>query len=552
VSIFSIGISGLNTAQVALKTTSNNISNVYTPGYNRELTLVGERSTGGVDVSNVERQFNYFVAGQLNSSITDTTYLSRYETEINQIDNLLADSDAGLAPMMQRFFSSLQSLAGAPADSAARQAVIGAADTMSAQFRSLSGYLAEMQDGVASQLRSEVTEINTLATQIADLNEEIAVSKGRSGGVPNALLNERDHLVTQLSGHLDVQLYVQDGGSYNLTIGNGQPLVSGHHAYELTTLSSKADSSRTVVGYKDSAGNERELSEDTFRGGAIGGLLAFRGETLDRAQNQLGQLAATLALAYNAQHEKGIDLDGNAGAPMFSYNDPVAFRHDGNASDVEITSAVFDSDPANSPGKLTGSDYDLRYDATAGNFQVTRRDGAGSFTAELSGNKLSVDGVVLTFDDASLLEDGDSFQLQPTRHAAENFGNLIHDPAQLAAAYDDPADPNDPVGASGDNRNALKLLDLQNQQIFGGRFTLTQGYMTLVNDVGNRANVVKVNLKAQVALTEQIEMLQQAESGVSLDEEAVNLIRYQQYYQANAKVIEAGGAILDIILNMRS
>src|SRR5690606_23253694 len=255
------------------KTTSNNISNVYTPGYNRELTLQAARPTGGTVVTGVERQFNFFIASQLNSATTDLAYLTRYENEIAQIDNLLADSEAGLAPLMQRFFSSLQQLSGAPSDPAARQGVIGAADTLSAQFRSLSGYLSEMQDGVAAQLNNEVTAINTLAAQVAKLNEEIATHSGRSGGVPNALLNERDHLVTVLSSHLDVQLQIQDGGNYNLTIGNGQPLVSGHRSYELVTLTSAADSSRVVVGYKDSAGNQRELSESTFRGGAVGGLL---------------------------------------------------------------------------------------------------------------------------------------------------------------------------------------------------------------------------------------------------------------------------------------
>jgi flagellar hook-associated protein 1 FlgK len=560
VSIFSIGISGLNAAQVALKTTSNNISNVYTPGYNRELTLLGEAATGGVDVNDVERQFNYFVAGQLNGAVNENTYLARYDTEISQIDNLLSDSDAGLAPMMQRFFASLQSLAGTPADSAARQGVIGAADTMSAQFRSLSGYLAEMQDGVASQLRGEVSQVNTLAAQIAKLNEQISISGSRSGGVPNALLNERDHLVTEISKHLDVQVHIQDGGSYNLTVGNGQPLVSAHRSYELTVTTSSADPSRTVVGYKDSAGNERELSETTFRGGSIGGLMAFRSETLDRAQNQLGQLAVTFALSYNAQHAQGIDLTGAAGQEMFSYNEPRLFSHEGNIG-TAVISAAFDS--ATSPGGLTGSDYDLRVvDAAAGKFEVVRRDGAGSQMvtvipvdpadpANLAGT-LSFDGMVLNIDDVSLLKDGDSFQLQPTRHAAEAFGNLIHDPAQVAASYDDPADPTDPVGASGDNRNALKLLDLQNQHLFSGRFTLTQGYMTLVNDVGNRSNVVKVNLKAQTALTEQIEMLQQSESGVNLDEEATNIIRYQQFYQANAKVIETGSVLLDVILGIHA
>ena len=91
-SMFSIGLSGLNAAQNALNTTSNNISNVYTPGYNREITVLNEsRNNAGVRVADIERQFNTFVAAQLNNAKSQSTALETYNTQISQIDNLLAD-----------------------------------------------------------------------------------------------------------------------------------------------------------------------------------------------------------------------------------------------------------------------------------------------------------------------------------------------------------------------------------------------------------------------------------------------------------------------------
>ena len=130
-SMFSIGLSGLNAAQNALNTTSNNISNMFTPGYNRELTQLGEgRAGGGVRVNDIERQFNTYVADQLNSAKTQSSALSTYYGQITQIDNLLADRAAGLAPLMQGFFSSLEDLAASPSDPAARQGVLGQANTL--------------------------------------------------------------------------------------------------------------------------------------------------------------------------------------------------------------------------------------------------------------------------------------------------------------------------------------------------------------------------------------------------------------------------------------
>ncbi|MHC1859232.1 flagellar basal body protein, partial [Escherichia coli] len=123
---------GLNAAQNALSTTSNNISNVYTPGYNRELAQLGQGSVGGgVKVNSIERQFNTYVSNQLNNAKTQSSALATYSSQVTQIDNLLADREAGLSPLMQSFFSSLEDLASSPADSAARQGVVGSADTLS-------------------------------------------------------------------------------------------------------------------------------------------------------------------------------------------------------------------------------------------------------------------------------------------------------------------------------------------------------------------------------------------------------------------------------------
>ncbi|MEC9482844.1 MAG: flagellar hook-associated protein FlgK, partial [Halomonas sp.] len=239
-SLFSIGLSGLSAAQTALQTTGSNISNVYTPGYNRQLTLLGESSTGanGVQVNDVQRQFNQYITSQLNEAKSSSSALQAYATQVSQIDNLLADREAGLAPLMQNFFSALEDLAGAPSDPAARQGVIGTADTLTAQFRAFDSYLDDMQSGINGQIRDEVTQINNAAEQMAKLNKEIALAKAKTGEAPNSLLNQRDQLVAEISERIGVDLIIQGGDTYNLTIGNGQPLVAGSRSFALEAVSS--------------------------------------------------------------------------------------------------------------------------------------------------------------------------------------------------------------------------------------------------------------------------------------------------------------------------
>ena len=103
----------------------------------------------------------------------------------------------------------------------------------------------------------------------------------------------------------------------------------------------------------------------------------------------------------------------------------------------------------------------------------------------------------------------------------------------------------------GDNRNALTLQNLQSELTVGGSASFSGAYGAMVSDVGNQTNIAQVNLDARQGLTDQLRAVQQSESGVNLDEEAANLIRFQQFYQANARVIDTASTIFDTILGLK-
>ena len=551
-SMFSIGLSGLNAAQNALNTTSNNISNVYTPSYNRELTQLGEgRVGGGVRVDDIERQFNTYVADQLNNAKTQSSALDTYYNQVSQIDNLLADRDAGLSPLMQTFFSSLEDLASSPSDPAARQGVLGTANTLSAQFRSFDGYLQDMQSNINNQIKDEITQVNNTVEQIAGLNKEIALARARTGEAPNSLLNQRDFLVSELNERMDLRLNVQDGKTYNISLPNGQPLVTGTSSFKLEPVQANYDPQRTIVGYRDGGGNLIQLDESTVKGGALGGLMTFRSETLDKTQNQVGQLAVSLSVAFNEQHKKGVDLDGEQGGDFFNVRAPQAYSYEDN-SPVTIDAIEFDADTIE---QLRATDYTVSF--AGGAPTVTRNDSGADVDIgtgwDAANNTLSFGGLSMTFSNTPA--DGDQFEVQPVRRAANGMEVNLIDADKIAAGL--PINPNDdPAGwiaaGAGDNSNALLLQDLQGQDIVGGSASVSGAYGALVSDVGNRTNITQVNLDARQGLTDQLRAVQQSESGVNLDEEAANLIRYQQFYQANARVIDTAGTIMDTILNLRN
>ncbi|WP_243470570.1 flagellar hook-associated protein FlgK [Vreelandella lionensis] len=426
-SMFSIGLSGLNAAQNALNTTSNNISNVYTTGYNREITILGEQSSGspGVQVNDIQRQFNKYVASQLNNARTQSTALEKYSQQITQIDSLLADRDAGLSPLMQTFFSSLEDLASAPSDPAARQGVIGTAQTLSAQFRSFDSYLQDMQNNINSEIEDEITQVNNTTQQIAGLNREIALSRARSGEAPNSLLNQRDQMIAELNERLNVRLNIQDGKTYNVSLPNGQPLVSGADAFKLTPITAENDPQRTIVGYRDGSGNVVPLDEDVLTGGSLGGLMRFRQESLDKTQNQIGQLAVSLTTAFNEIHKQGIDLDGEQGKNFFSIRAPQAYS--GKNNSAEVSTITFD---ATRVDDLRATDYQVKYDGSS--FSVTRQDSGEEVNAEWDGTTLSFGGIDMTLSGAPAA--GDTFNVQPVRRAAAGMDVLVSDLDKIAAA----------------------------------------------------------------------------------------------------------------------
>ena len=558
-SMFSTGLSGLSAAQNALNTTSNNISNVYTPGYNRELTQLGEGSAGtrGVQVDNIERQFNRYVADQLNSAKTQSSALQTYSAQVSQIDNLLADRDAGLAPLMQNFFSSLEDMASAPSDPASRQGVLGTAQTLSAQFRSFDGYLQDMQSNINSEIQDEVTQINNTTEQVAGLNREIALARARTGEAPNSLLNQRDKLVSDLNERMDLRLNIQDGKTYNISLPNGQPLVTGTDSFTLEPVKSELDPQRTVVGYRDGGGNLVELKEDVITGGALGGLMSFRQETLDKTQNQIGQLAVSLSVAFNEQHKQGVDLNGEQGGNFFNVRQPQTYSYQSNSGDDLLTSAEFDVDSIDG---LRATDYTVRIvsdnPTESSDFEVVRKDNGETVALEdddfdANESTLSFGGITLTFNDSTNLKADDGFEVQPLRRAGAGMESNIADLDKIAAGQPVNPEASWVSAGPGDNRNALALQNLQSQNVVGGSASVSGAYGAMVSDVGNRTNITQVNLDARQGLTDQLKAVQQSESGVNLDEEAANLIRYQQYYQANAKVIDSATTIMDTILGLR-
>ncbi|EJK9922906.1 flagellar hook-associated protein FlgK [Cronobacter sakazakii] len=549
-SLINSAMSGLSAAQTALSTVSNNISNYNVAGYTRQTTVLGQSNStmtqggwvgNGVYVSGIQREYDAFITNQLNAAQNQSSGLTTRYEQMSKIDDMVSGTTNNISTTMQDFFKSLQTLASNAEDPAARQTLLGKADGLVNQFKVVDQYLRDQDKQVNTAVTASVQQINNYATQIASLNEQITRLTGMGAGAsPNDLLDQRDQLVSELNKIVGVDVSVQDGNTFNVTMANGYNLVQGSKASQVAAVPSSADPSRTTIAFVDKTAGNIEIPEKLVTSGSLGGLFAFRSEDLDQARNNLGQIALAFGDAFNKQHEAGFDANGDAGKAFFKLGSPAAMSNARNTGSASLTASITDSTA------VKASNYQMAYDGT--NWKVTRlsdnvtvnatptTNGAGNVTA------LEFDGLKIVITGAAANKD--TFIVKPVNDVIISMDVNVHDESEIAMA-------SDATSGESDNRNGKALLDLQNSKVVGGSKTFNDAYAAFISEVGNKTNTLKSSSTTQTNVVTQLTNQQQSISGVNLDEEYGNLQRYQQYYMANAQVLQTASALFDALLQIR-
>ncbi len=544
-SLINSAMSGLSAAQSALNTVSNNISSYNVAGYTRQSTILGASNStltgggwvgNGVYVSGVQREYDAFITNQLRAAQNQSSGLTTRYQQMSKIDDVLSDTTNSLSANLQDFFKSLQTLVSNAEDPAARQTVLGKADGLVNQFKTNDQYLRDQDAQVNTAISTSVDQINNYAKQIANLNDQISRLTGVGAGAsPNELLDQRDQLVSELNKIVGVDVTVQDSGTYNISIANGYTLVQGSNASQLAAVKSSADPARTTIAYVDTAAGNVEISEKQITTGSLGGLLTFRSQDLDQARNTLNQMALAFADAMNTQHQAGFDANGDAGGKLFDFGSPAVLSNGKNTGSASVTATMTDST------KVQATNYKVEYNGT--DWTISRLSDNTSFTAkpDASGN-LSFDGLNVKISGSA--DNKDSFIVKPVNDVIVNMDVAISDESKLAMAS---------AKGSGesDNTNGQKLLDLQSAKLVGGNKTFNDAYAALVSTVGSTTASLKTSSETKVNVVTQLTKQQQSISGVNLDEEYGNLQRYQQYYLANAQVLQTASTLFDALINIR-
>lgn len=635
--IFGIGVSALKSAQTGISATSHNIANANTPGFSRQeiiQTAQLPQNTGGgflgqgANVTTVLRRYDQFLGVQVLEAQTQASTLTTQLGLSQQLSNLLGDTNGGLTPALQDFFSSVNGVSNAPESIPSRQAMLGSAQSLVNRLQTLDQRVNQIRDGLNGQISNSVSLINSYAKQIGTLNDSIVQLQAKfPGQPPNDLLDQRDQLINQLSQEIRVSKLNQPDGSVDVFIGNGQSLVVGKSVSTLQAVSSATDPTSLEVAYVNNGGIYT-IQQSSLQGGNLGGFLATRQSVLDPAVNALGRIALGLADTFNQQHQQGTDLKGVLGGSFFTMAVPRVVSSSNNTGTAALTATI------SSTSALTGDDYKVQFDGVNYNVYntITSALVGGPYTvaAMTAGQAVAGTGITLQLT-AGAATAGDSFLVRPTVDGAKNIALSITDPTKIAASS--PIRSNAPTtnigtgtiasasvtgglplnvnlqqpititftsattfdvtgtgvglpavgvaytpggnisyngwttqisgapvtgdtftvmqntNATTDGGNILKLAQLQTTNTLANGTTSYQGaYGQLISQIGSQTRELDVTSKAQTSMLNQVTKAANAISGVNLDEEAANLMRYQQAYQAAAKAMAIANTMFDSLL----
>lgn len=670
-SLLSIGTSGVLASNSLLQTTSNNISNINTPGYTRQRTEFTSNTIGlGVGQGTTSRLANEFANRQVRRDTAALAYYQQFQTEASRVDSLFSNTANNVSTGVDNFFKQIQQANSDPANSASRSLVMGSAQSLLNKFNTLSTLVLEQRTHINQQLESYVSEANGLINTVAKLNQEIAGYVGAGQSKPEALTlkDKRDEALRELSELVEINTLDADNGETLVFTATGQSLILQQGKFNLLGTAGNPDPERKeLVMQLDYRPSVLKDVEATSLGGKIGGLLKFRSEMLEPTQNKLGQLALGLGDAINTQNNLGMDANGQLGKDIFSlgsYGGLPMYENTGAGKVLATIEAGKAKDmPPNeflvtytAPNQFKLEVLDQNGDVINGS-AVTQT--ITSYPAKFNSTNVPgglLYGMEITLDNSvGAFQNGDQFVLKPLNTAAQSLSLLNNRPEDLAlaspvrAAYTqsnlgngridsiavtdtDPATskfvaPGSITGApftitaivgnqyeirdssntllgttaalpsgqtknlfasaglanygfdvslSGvpttgdtftisyntdgykDNRNGLALANLQSADLLrktavaaaaaDNKMTLNEGYATMVSFIGEKTSEAKISTESSKALLDQSTAWKESISGVNLDEEAADLIRFQQSYAAAAKIISTSQTIFETLL----
>ncbi|NOX21368.1 MAG: flagellar hook-associated protein FlgK [Nitrospirae bacterium] len=537
-SIFDIGKSALIASQSALDVTAHNIANVNTEGYSRQQIVLQTQPPvktrigyigRGVLARQVTRSYDSFLQRQI---FNQQQLLSRSDVLANIYGELEAifneQMQSGFSDAYAEYINAWQAVADNPDSKAERSVLISKTKALIGRAKTIERSINTLLSDINKDISNSVDKINSLARQIATLNEKIAQIEAGNYLQANDLRDKRDVLMRELSKYVGYNYYEDTNGMVTIIVGR-KNLVEGVRYNELGISRNQDGSINILFG--------GENINSLLQNGRLEALLTASEQIRQGAQKAFRRLIAVLIRNTNLQHKQGFGLDGISGRDFFGgltvyTEDYSAGARISSANITDYSTVVLD-------------EYRINFTSTT-EYEVVDIDSntvvaTGTYT---SGATITFNGIsVVIEDDGGTPQAGDYFIVNPFANSVEDFRLSIAETTEIAAALDASALP-------GDNRNALQIIDIYRTSVNELNSVISDYYNSIVADVGVLSAAAQDSSKFESTLMEELTSRRESLSGVNLDEEAANLIRYQKAFEAAARLIQITDKLTEEILKL--
>ena len=572
---------------------------LYRPQLNRAETpgQIGQ----GVDIARVERIRDMLLEGRIVGQASGEGYWDvrdKYTRMLEQIYNEPADTS--VRNLMDRFWDSWQELSAFPEQMSARQQVLSRGEALVEGIQLRYQNLEQIRSMLEDEIRIAVDQVNQLTTEIANLNEEILKSQA-AGDNPNDWLDQRDLRVEELSQLVNITIDGSDPDEYNIHT-DGYQLVQGTVSRRIAAVGDPQNEGFASVVWEQ--GGERT----EFSDGRLAALLELRDVDVRGEIQGLDNMTVNFADLVNEVHREGYGLDGNTGLDFFTeypFVNNALGNYDRNGDGVFDSTYVFRVSGANvlDPQEQVGLSGTMTLSGPSGlvtidyfatdtvgdiinriNFSpsevVARLDNDGRLTLkgtpaeglddpdfvirymEDTGQFLAGYAGILqesgpagafSFDQADavlgLRGDGLDYAIAPLTHPAGWIGineELMSQPASVAASLGSSGRPGNP----GDGSAALRIASIRNQPVQVGQISSFDDYFAdTVAGVALKGEEADLALMTQRAIMKDLRDTRQSISGVNIDEEIAQMIKFQHGYSAAARFISEVDQMLETIIN---
>jgi flagellar hook-associated protein 1 FlgK len=544
---------GLLAQQLAIEVTGQNIANVQTEGYSRQdVTFQANTpravATGmigtGVRIAGIERSHDQFLFNQIMDE-GDLTGKTEVKKEIfEQIEVLFSEgSGRSLNDALSSFFEGVQDLSSNVQGMPERFNMVAKAEHLAFTFNQTGQQLFNIQRNIDFTIETKVADINSITAQIGKLNEGIHANEPTGQYKANDLRDNRDRQVKKLSQLIDVQLINESDGQISLTTKNGTALVLRDRVFALSTSLNGDNESLKDINIDNGAGLTNITS--SIKGGELRGYLDMRDAQVESILDKMNIMSGAIIQEFNRVHRDGFGLDGSSGLDFFNPMDVTVKTNVNNKGSavVSMTNA--------SPTSAPVDEYEITFTG-ANKFDLknlTTKASSGAFTFTQGSTFNIKNSFAVNISGTATV--GDKVKFSVSENAASKMAvssSITENIRKIAAGNT----------KNGDGGNALQMADLQNDLVFNsvtlqsgsGSFTFDEYYNAVVSTIGIESFSAQMTFRQQEGVMLQLNSRRESISGVSIDEEMIKMIKFQQAYNASARIITMVDEMLDTLNRM--